>query len=175
MLNLLETDQCDILKKATLKYSFIPTARVRIKFDLHYSQRSTFKIDENFWHFLSFMELSHIPYITKSLHTDLWKKNLWLTLHNGFHQNILFSNCLYFVPQVSEIFLVVLYLSKLPEFSIAFYSHQCWNFSQHIGAVYICLHQLCNVSRFLHVLLKLNHSSPLYQCQFSTLLCNLNS
>lgn len=48
MLNLLETDQCDSLKKATLKYSFIPTARVRIKFDLHYSQKSTFKIDENF-------------------------------------------------------------------------------------------------------------------------------
>lgn len=48
MLNLLETDQCDSLKKATLKYSFIPTACVRIKFDLHYSQRSTFKIDENF-------------------------------------------------------------------------------------------------------------------------------
>lgn len=48
MLNLLETDQCDSLKKATLKYNFIPTARVRIKFDLHYSQRSTFKIDENF-------------------------------------------------------------------------------------------------------------------------------
>ena len=79
------------------------------------------------------------------------------------------------MPQVSEIFLVVLYLSKLPEFSIAFYSHQCWNFSQHIAAVYICLHQLCNVSRFFHVLLKLNPSSPIYHCQFSTLLCNLNS
>ena len=79
------------------------------------------------------------------------------------------------MPQVSEIFFVVLYLSKLPEFSIAFYSHQCWNFSQHIGAVYICLHQLCNVSRFFHILLKLNPSSPIYQCQFSTLLCNLNS
>ena len=48
MLNLLETDQCDSLKKATLKYSFIPTACVRIKFDLHYSQKSTFKIHENF-------------------------------------------------------------------------------------------------------------------------------
>ena len=79
------------------------------------------------------------------------------------------------MPQVSEIFLVVLYLSKLPEFSIAFSSHQCWNFSQHIGVVYICLHQLCNVSRFFHVLLKLNPSSPIYQCQFSMLLCNLNS